>query len=213
MQKEDEGTARRSRIIRKRLDFPNTPSSHVDTGLWSKTPRPTVVARKNSGVPAHFLDHVLETSLVIREPMLTAVVSRGVTKLVVGTRGITQLVVRTSQAQPPTAETHGEPTQMSSQGGAAVRLRVEAPDTEAPMLPEREYPNFFVAIHDLATRFRHSYAPFATYHSVAQTIRLFSPDAIEPSPDWVDKWEWVFRIEDVYMFIRQSAEYKGLVLG
>ncbi|RYP13345.1 hypothetical protein DL767_010787 [Monosporascus sp. MG133] len=213
MRKENEGTARRTRIIRERLDLPNTPSSHVDPGLWSKTPRPTVVAPKNSGVPAHFLDHVLETSLVIREPMLTAVISRGATKLVVGIRGITQLVVRTSQAQPPIAKACDKPTPMSSQGKAAVRLRVEVPDTDIPMLPEREYPNIFVAIHDLATRFRHSYAPFATYNSVAQTIRLFDPDAIEPSPDSVDKWEWLFRIEDVYMFIRQAAAYKGLVLG
>ncbi|RYP92258.1 hypothetical protein DL770_001571 [Monosporascus sp. CRB-9-2] len=213
MQKEDEGTARRSRIIRERLDLPNTPSSHVGPGLWSKTPRPTVVAPKNSGVPAHFLDHVLETSLVIREPMLTAVISRGTTKLVVGTRGITQLVVCTSQAQPPTAKAQDEPTPTSAQGNAAVRLRVDVPDMDAPMLPEREYPNVFVAIHDLATRFRHSYAPFATYNSVAHTIRLFDPDAIGPGPDSVGKWEWVFWIEDVYMFIRQAAEYKGLVLG
>ncbi|RYP21231.1 hypothetical protein DL765_002370 [Monosporascus sp. GIB2] len=213
MQKEDEGTVRRSRIIRERLDFPNTPSSHVDPGLWSKTPRPTVVAPKNSGVPAYFLDHVLETSLAIREPMLTAVVSKGVTKLVVGTRGITQLVIRTSQAQTPTAKAHDEPAPTSSQGNAAARLHVEVPDTDGPMLPEREYPNFFVAIRDLATRFSHSYAPFATYNSVARTIRLFAPDAVEPSPDWVDEWEWVFRIEDVYMFIRQAPGYKGLVLG
>ncbi|RYP51385.1 hypothetical protein DL768_003254 [Monosporascus sp. mg162] len=213
MQKEDEGTARRSRIIHKRPDLPNTPSSHGDPGLWSKTPRPTVVTPKNSGVPAHFLDHVLETSLVIREPMLTAVISRGATKLVAGTRGTTQLVVRTSQAQPPTAEAHDEPTPTSAQGNAAARLRVDVPDTDAPMLPEREYPNFFVAIHDLATRFRHSYAPFATYNNVAHTIRLFGPDAIEPSPDSVDKWECLFRIEDVYTFICQAPGYNGLVLG
>ncbi|RYP03912.1 hypothetical protein DL764_004828 [Monosporascus ibericus] len=213
MHKEDGGTARRSRIIRGRLDLPNTPSSHVDPGLWSKPPRPTVVVPKNSGVPAHFLDHVLETSLVIREPMLTAVVSRGASKSVVGTRGITQLVVRTSQSQPPTAKFHDEPTPMSSQGNAAVTLRIEVPDTDVPMLPEREYPSFFAAIHHLATRFRHSYAPFATYNSVAHTIRLFGPDAIEPSPDSVDKREWLFRIEDAYMSIRQSAGYKGLILG
>ncbi|RYO76803.1 hypothetical protein DL766_007418 [Monosporascus sp. MC13-8B] len=161
MRKEDEGTACRSCTIRERLDLPNTPSSHVDPGLWSKTPRPTVVAPKNSGVPAHFLDHVLETSL----------------------------------------------------GDAAARLRVEAHDRDAPTLPEREYPNFFVAIRDLATRFRHSYAPFATYNSVARTIRLFGPDAVQPSPDWADEGEWVFRIEDVYMFICRAPEHKGMALG
>ncbi|RYP71028.1 hypothetical protein DL771_005123 [Monosporascus sp. 5C6A] len=203
IQKEDEGTVRRSRIVRARLNLPNTPSSHVDPGLRSKTPRPTVVAPKNSGVPAHFLDHVLETSLVIREPMLTAVVSRGATKLVVGT----------NQAQPPTAKAHDEPASMSSQGSAAIRLRMEVPDTDALMLPELEYPNFFVAIHDLATRFTHSYAPFAIYNNVTHTIRLFGPHAIEPSPDWVGEWECVFRIEDVYMFICQASAYNGLVLG
>ncbi|OTB06809.1 hypothetical protein M426DRAFT_20561 [Hypoxylon sp. CI-4A] len=81
----------------------------------------------------------------------------------------------------------------------AERVHVAVPDEKdhRKPWPKKVYPGLYVALHDVCTRFRPFYAPFAVYTSSTRTVQLFPADFPLPTTSYIIRGSIFFTIQHV----------------